>query len=93
MRPLTHVQPVQELSDILVPHSARLLDVRRALRHVLERVAGDLELVFDVLRRFYVHALLHDYAADDLLAEEIPMPKTSVNANLPHFLTCAWVCV
>ncbi|KAI7368931.1 hypothetical protein KC336_g21062, partial [Hortaea werneckii] len=36
--PLAHVQTVQELTDILVPHTADLLDVGGALRDVLEVV-------------------------------------------------------
>lgn len=71
--PLRHVQTVQELPDILVPDAADLLDVGGALRYVLERVAGDLQLILDVLGCLDVDALVHDDPADELLAQEVPV--------------------
>jgi hypothetical protein len=43
---LTDIQPIQELSNILIPHSARLLDIRRTLRHVLNAITAQLDLIF-----------------------------------------------
>ena len=59
------------LSDILVSHSADLLDIGRTLRHVLEVVANQDELILLVLGDLDVDALLHDDAADNLLADEV----------------------
>ena len=46
---LTDIQPIQELPNILVPYSARLLDIRCRLRHVLDRVTGEFDLILDTL--------------------------------------------
>jgi len=59
------------LTDILVPHSADLLDVGGALGDVLERVAAQLQLVLLVLGGLDLDALVHDDPADDLLADEV----------------------
>lgn len=37
------------LSNILVPHPANLLNIRRALRHILQRIARKLQLILLVL--------------------------------------------
>lgn len=70
--PLAHVQTVQELTDILVPHTADLLDVGGALRDVLEVVTGQLDLVLLVLGGDDLNTRPHGYAADELLAQEVP---------------------
>ena len=57
-----------------------MLNVRRRLRDVLEAVASELQLVFDVLRCFDVDAGPERDAADDLLAEEVP----AHNQNQQH---------
>src|SRR4051794_23066123 len=67
----SHRSQVTNLSDILVPHTADLLDVGGALRHVLEGNAGELELVLLVFRRLNVDARVHDDPPDDLLANEV----------------------
>jgi len=59
------------LSDILVPHSADLLDIGRTLRNPLEGVAGKNELVLLCLRNLHVNAGLHDDVPDNLLADEV----------------------
>ena len=66
-----HVQAVQELPDILVPDAADLLDVGGTLGHVLEGVAGDLELILDVLGGLHVDAGVHCHAPYDLLTQEV----------------------
>ena len=79
--PLTHVQAVQELPDILVPHSARLLDVRGALTDGLQRVAGHFQLILDVLGRDDIHTCLHVDSPDEFLANEVPKP-TNISFRL-----------
>ena len=71
MPPLTHIQPIQELPNILIPHPTSLLHVRGTLADRLERVARHLELVLDVLGGLDVDARLHDDAAHELLADEV----------------------
>ena len=46
---LTHIQAVQELPDILVSHSADLLDVGGGLGNGFEAVASELQLILDTL--------------------------------------------
>ena len=59
------------LSDILVSHSADLLDIGGALGDVLEVVAGEDELVLLGGRGLDLDTGLHDDAADELLADEV----------------------
>lgn len=59
------------LPDILASHTASLLDIGRALRHVLERVAGDDDLVLLRSRHLDLHTAGHDDLADELLAQEV----------------------
>lgn len=59
------------LSDILVPHTADLLDVCSALRDGLEGVAEQDKLILLALGDLDVDALLHDDSADELLADEV----------------------
>lgn len=59
------------LSDILVSHSADLLDIGGTLGHGLERVAGEDKLVLLVLGDLHVDALRHDHPSDNLLANEV----------------------
>lgn len=75
---LADVQTVQELSDILVPHPAHLLDIGRRLGNVLEGVAGKLKLVLGVLAGLDIDTGLHGHVANDLLAEEVPADTESV---------------
>lgn len=63
--------PSSYLSDILVPHSADLLDVCRALGDSLEGVAAQDQLILLGLGDLDVDALLHDNPADELLADEV----------------------
>lgn len=70
--PLAHVQTVQELTDILVPHTADLLDVGGGLRDILEVVTGQFDLVLLVLGGDDLNTRAHRYAADELLAQEVP---------------------
>jgi hypothetical protein len=67
------------LSDILVADSADLLNVGRALRDSLERVAGQLELVLDVGRGDDLNAGLGSNAAYDLLTKEISVEITKIS--------------
>lgn len=66
------------LSDILVADLADLLNVGSTLRYVLERVAGQNELILLRGRDGDIDALGHDYAADNLLANEV------ADLNLPQ---------
>jgi hypothetical protein len=59
------------LSDILVSHSADLLDVGSTLRHVLERVAREDELILLVGGNLDIDTLGHDDTADDLLSNKV----------------------
>lgn len=59
------------LPNILVAHSANLLDVGRALRNTIEGVAEQLQLILLVLRRLDLDTWLHDDSADDLLTDEV----------------------
>lgn len=65
------------LSDILVSHPADLLDVCRALRHSLERVASDGQLVLLALGDLDIDATLHGDPAHKLLADEVSVQRTS----------------
>ena len=76
--PLRDVQTVQELTDILVLDEARLLDISRGLRDILDAVAGQLDLVLDTLGGLDRDTLLHGNVADDLLAQEVSNTRTSV---------------
>lgn len=67
------------LSNILVADSANLLDVGRALRDTLERVAGQLELVLDVGRGDDLNTGLGGNAAHDLLTKEISVEMTKIS--------------
>lgn len=71
------------LSDILVPHTADLLDVGGALGDLLEVVAGELELVLDVLRGLDVDAGGHGDPADELLAQEVAGYQSARCPQLP----------
>ena len=75
---LTHIQTVQELSNILIPYSARLLDICSRLRHALDGVAGDLDLVLDTFRRLNIHALVHLDSSYNFLAEEVSIPQSVI---------------
>lgn len=59
------------LSDILVSHSADLLNIGRTLRNVLDGVTLEDELILLVLGRLNIDTLLHDNSSDDLLADEV----------------------
>jgi hypothetical protein len=59
------------LSDILVPHSAGLLNVCSALGNVLEVVSIDLELVLGVFGCLDINSWGHNNPTDDLLAQEV----------------------
>lgn len=59
------------LTDILVPHLADLLDIGGALGDVLQAVAEQDELILLVLGDLDIDTLVHDDAADDLLADEV----------------------
>lgn len=54
-----HVDTVEELTDILVLDTALLLDVGSGLRHKVDVVAGQDELVLDVLALHDLHTLEH----------------------------------
>ena len=62
---------VTYLTDILVPHSADLLDISGGLGHVLERVAGEHDLILDVGRGLDADTGQHGDATNDLLAQEV----------------------
>lgn len=68
------------LTDILVSHSANLLDVCRALGHSLERVASDGQLILLALGDLDVDTTLHGDPAHELLTDEVTMKS----------LTLAW---
>lgn len=59
------------LSDILVAHSADLLDVCRGLGDSLEGVAGQDELILLGLGDLDVDTLLHEDSADELLTNKV----------------------
>ena len=65
------------LSDILVADSADLLDVGGALGNVLEGVAAEDQLILLGLGDLDVNTLLHDDAADELLANEVAVKVES----------------
>lgn len=67
------------LTDILVPHTADLLDVCGALGNILEVITGELELVLDVLRRLDVDTGVHHDPADVLLAQEVAVTHISAS--------------
>lgn len=62
---------ITHLTDILVPHFAHLLDISRGLRHVLDRVTRQLQLILLVLARLDLDTGLHDDLAHNLLADEV----------------------
>lgn len=62
---------ITHLTDILVPHFAHLLDISRRLRHVLDRVTRQLQLILLVLARLNRHTRVHNDLANDLLANEV----------------------
>lgn len=68
---LRHVQTVQELTDILVLDSCRVLDVRRRLGHGLQVVALEDQLVLLLGRVDDGDAGRHQHLANVLLAEEV----------------------
>ncbi len=59
------------LTDILVADFANLLDVGSRLGNVLQRVTGDAKLILLVLGDLDINTLVHNDAADDLLADEV----------------------
>lgn len=69
---------VADLSDILVPDSARLLDVCGALGDLLEIVTAEDELILLVLGSLDINTVLSNDLADDLLAQEV------ADLNLPE---------
>lgn len=60
-----------DLPDILVPHSADLLDICGTLGNVLEGVAEEDELILLGLGDLNIDTGLHNDAANDLLADEV----------------------
>lgn len=62
---------ITHLTDILVPHFAHLLDISRALGHVLDRVTRQLQLILLVLASLDLDTWLHDNLAHNLLADEV----------------------
>lgn len=66
------------LSDILVSHSADLLDIGGALGDVLEGVTREDELVLLVLGDLDLDTGLHGHPSDELLADEVS------DLNLPQ---------
>lgn len=71
------------LSDILVAHSADLLDIGRTLRHVLEGVAKQDELVLLRLGDLDVDTGLEGDVADNLLSDEVTASPESAS-SLPR---------
>lgn len=63
------------LSDILVSYSADLLDIGGALGNILKGVSGQLKLILDVLRWLDSNTFSHLNLTDDLLADEVSIPK------------------
>lgn len=59
------------LSDILVSHPADLLDIGSTLRHVLQRVTREDELILLGGGSLNIDTRLHDNSADELLADEV----------------------
>ena len=76
------------LPDILVSHSADLLDVGGGLGNVLEGVAPQLQLILLVLRRLDLNTWLHNDSSDNLLANEVSISSVSLLPSLvPHTLS------
>lgn len=72
-------------SDILVPDSANLLNIGSTLRHSLDGVSGELELVLDVGGLDDLDARLRDDAAHSLLAKEVTVcPKSNRQHSKPR---------
>jgi len=71
------------LSDVLVSYFADLLDVCCALRHGLERVAEEDQLVLLRLGDLDVDAGLHYDAAHNLLADEVPERSLRISKPFP----------
>lgn len=59
------------LSDILVSHPADLLDIGGTLRHVLQRVTREDELILLGGGSLNIDTRLHDNSANELLADEV----------------------
>lgn len=68
---LRDVHTIKELSDILVPHPADLLDVCGGLGDSLERVAEQNQLILLCLGDLDIDSGLHDDFANELLADEV----------------------
>ncbi len=71
------------LPDILVPHSADLLNVGRALRYILEGVAAEDELVLLRLGDLDVDTRLHRHSPHQLLADKVSGSR-ELSASLSH---------
>lgn len=74
-----------DLSNILVPHPTDLLNIRRALRHILQRISGDGQFVFLALRYLNINTFVHRDSSNNLLPQEIsvtmshqPMPSLGI---------------
>lgn len=67
------------LSDILVPHSADLLDVCGGLGDSLEGVAGQDQLILLCLGDLDIDTGLHDNPADELLADEVAVDPENIS--------------
>lgn len=63
------------LSYILVLHPADLLNIRRALRHILEIVTREFELILDILGRLDVDARVHGNPSHNLFADEVSVRR------------------
>lgn len=79
------IQTMTYLPDILVSHSADLLDIGCALRNVLERVTPQLQLILLVLRWLDLNTWLHDNSSDKLLTNEVSGNFVSHNIPYPNF--------
>jgi len=68
---LGDVDTIQELTDITVRDSARVVEERARARDVLDRVSSENELVLDIGGLLALHTLKHRDGANALLAEEV----------------------
>lgn len=75
------------LSDILVPDTASLLDVCGALGDLLNVVTGKDELILLGLGGLNVDTVLHDDLAHNLLAQEVSVPRVSAFVRLFRVLS------
>lgn len=73
---LANVQTIQELSDILVPYSAYLLDVGCGLGDVLEGFTVDFDLILDVFRCLDGHTGVHLDMSDEFLTQEVSVVES-----------------